>query len=68
MDRRNMNLRTDGFVRNIHSRNPFDVIRADVVLARIEKEAGRCCGMHSHRIFCGNRTSGQRRSAVPHPG
>ena len=39
-------LRTDGFVRNIHSRNPFDVIRADVVLARIEKEAGRCCGMH----------------------
>jgi hypothetical protein len=46
MDRRNMNLRTDGFVRNIHSRNPFDVIRADVVLARIEKEAGRCCGMH----------------------
>lgn len=39
-------LRTDGFVRNIHSRHPFDVIRADVVLARIEKEAGRCCGMH----------------------
>ncbi|EAN0332706.1 hypothetical protein ES879_19845 [Salmonella enterica] len=39
-------LRTDGFVRNIHARNPFDVIRADVVLARIEKEAGRCCGMH----------------------
>ncbi len=30
-------LRTDGFVRNIHSRNPFDVIRADVVLERIEK-------------------------------
>ena len=46
MDRRNMNLRNEGFVRNIHSRNPFDVIRADVVLARIEKEAGRCCGMH----------------------
>lgn len=39
-------LRADGFVRNIHARNPFDVIRADVVLARIEKEAGRCCGMH----------------------
>ncbi|HHQ3254869.1 TPA: hypothetical protein ACSPPI_005298, partial [Klebsiella pneumoniae] len=33
-------LRTDGFVRNIHSRNPFDVIRADVVLERIEKKAG----------------------------
>ncbi|MDU0000420.1 hypothetical protein RUW54_29030, partial [Klebsiella pneumoniae] len=30
-------LRTDCFVRNIHSRNPFDVIRADVVLARMEK-------------------------------
>ncbi|MCP5853708.1 hypothetical protein, partial [Klebsiella pneumoniae] len=39
-------LRTDGFVRNIHSRNPFDVIRADVVLERIEKKAGRSCGMH----------------------
>ncbi|HGP7861221.1 TPA: hypothetical protein ACLVAN_005505, partial [Klebsiella pneumoniae] len=25
---------------------PFDVIRADVVLERIEKKAGRCCGMH----------------------
>src|SRR5690606_17252875 len=32
-------LRTDGFVRNIHSRNPFDVIRADVVLARMEIQA-----------------------------
>jgi len=39
-------LRTDGFVRNIHAANPFDVVRADVVLARIEKEAGRCCGLH----------------------
>ncbi len=39
-------LRTDGFVLNIHSRNPFDVIRADVVLERIEKKAGRSCGMH----------------------
>jgi hypothetical protein len=26
-------MRTDGFITNIHSRNPFDVIRADVVLA-----------------------------------
>ena len=32
---KNTSLRTDGFVRNIHSRNPFDVIRADVVLARM---------------------------------
>ncbi|MFK3708730.1 hypothetical protein ACI2JR_28125 [Klebsiella sp. NPDC088457] len=46
MTRRNMNLRTDGFIRNIHSRNPFDVIRADVVLARIEKQANRACGLH----------------------
>jgi hypothetical protein len=37
-------LRTDGFVRNIHAANPFDVIRADVVLARIEKEAGAAAG------------------------
>ena len=46
MTRQNTTLRTDGFIRNTHTRNPFDVIRADVVLARIEKEAGRCCGMH----------------------
>lgn len=39
-------LRTDGFVRNIHSRNPFDVIRADVVLARMEKRAGKTCGAY----------------------
>ncbi|EKD2175811.1 hypothetical protein OQ841_004348 [Salmonella enterica] len=41
-----MSLRTDGFVRNIHSRHPFDVIRADVVLARMEKQANRGCGLH----------------------
>ena len=45
-------LRTNGFVRNIHAANPFDVIRADVVLARIEKEAGRCCGLHCIRRAC----------------
>lgn len=39
-------LRTDGFVRNIHSRNPFDVIRADEVLARMEIKANRGCGLH----------------------
>ncbi len=39
-------LRTDGFVRNIDSSNPFDVIRADVVLLRMEKEAQRGCGLH----------------------
>jgi len=41
MKHRNIALRTDGFVRNIHSRNPYDVIRADVVLARMEKQANR---------------------------
>ncbi|EAM6659510.1 hypothetical protein H1244_004652 [Salmonella enterica] len=46
MNRRNMNLRTDGFVRNIYTRNAFDVIRADVVLARMEKQANRGCGLH----------------------
>lgn len=46
MNRRNMNLRTDGFVRNIYSRNAFDVIRADVVLAGMEKQANRGCGLH----------------------
>ena len=39
-------LRTDGFVRNIHSRNAFDVIRADVVLNRMEKLAGKSCGAY----------------------
>ncbi|HGH4646800.1 hypothetical protein LWT56_22305 [Enterobacter roggenkampii] len=39
-------LRTDDFVRNIHSRNPFDVIRADVVLDRMEKRAGKTCGAY----------------------
>lgn len=46
MKHRNIALRTDGFVRNIHSRNPYDVIRADVVLARMEKQANRGCGLH----------------------
>jgi hypothetical protein len=39
-------MRTDGFITNIHSRNPFDVIRADVVLARMEKQANRGCGLY----------------------
>lgn len=46
MTRQNLTLRTDGFVRNIHSRNLFDVIRADVVLARMEKQANKGCGLH----------------------
>lgn len=43
---KNSAMRTDGFVRNIHSRNPFNVIRADVVLSRMEKQANRGCGLH----------------------
>ncbi|EJG2388917.1 hypothetical protein AM391_RS23580 [Kluyvera ascorbata] len=39
-------LRTDGFVRNIESSHPFDVIRADVVLTRLEYKAHRGCGLH----------------------
>ncbi|HAF1406350.1 TPA: hypothetical protein G8O12_005173 [Salmonella enterica] len=39
-------MRNDGFVQNIHSRNPFDVIRASVVLERLEKEAHRGCGLY----------------------
>ncbi|OIX95197.1 hypothetical protein BFS14_15145 [Serratia fonticola] len=39
-------LRMDGFVRNLSSRHPFDVIRADVVLERMEKQASTGCGLH----------------------
>lgn len=50
MSRKNINLRTDGFISNIHSGNAFDVIRADVVLARMEKQANQGCGLH-HEIY-----------------
>ncbi|MBH3000399.1 hypothetical protein I5M74_22775 [Serratia marcescens] len=43
-------LRTDGFVRNLNSSNAFDVIRADVALARMEKQAGHSCGLY-YEIF-----------------
>lgn len=39
-------LRTDGFITNIKSRNPFDVIRADVVLERLHKQAYQGCGLY----------------------
>ena len=38
--------RFDGFICNIHSRHPFDVIRADVVIQRLEKEANKGCGSY----------------------
>lgn len=59
-------LRTDGFVRNIHSRNPFDVIRADVVLKRIEKKAGRSCGMH-YELYQARLLGGAGCAAVERP-
>ncbi|MBL0881513.1 hypothetical protein [Serratia ureilytica] len=43
-------LRTDGFVRNLNASNAFDVIRADVVLARMEVQAHSGCGLH-YEIF-----------------
>ncbi|QMM55179.1 hypothetical protein HVX06_21825 (plasmid) [Enterobacter sp. RHB15-C17] len=46
----NTYMRTDGFVRNIKSSNPFDVIRADALLARMEKQANKGCGLH-YEIF-----------------
>ena len=39
-------LHTDGFITNIKSRNPFDVIRADVVLERMSKQAHQGCGLY----------------------
>ncbi|MDB6375005.1 hypothetical protein [Photorhabdus bodei] len=39
-------MRTDGFVTNIYSRHPYDVIRADIVIERIEKAANRSCGCY----------------------
>ncbi|WNJ82253.1 hypothetical protein RJE46_24575 (plasmid) [Cedecea neteri] len=39
-------LRTDGFVRNLHSSNPFDVVRADSLIQRMEKQANAGCGLH----------------------
>lgn len=39
-------IRTDGFVRNLYSANPFDVIRADVVIKRLKENANRGCGLY----------------------
>jgi hypothetical protein len=39
-------LRMDGFITDISSSHPFDVIRADVVLSRLEDQANAGCGMH----------------------
>ena len=43
-------LRTDGFITNVDSCHPYDVIRADVVLARLEEQAARRCGLF-YEIF-----------------
>ncbi|MGA5657850.1 hypothetical protein [Rahnella contaminans] len=39
-------LRMDGFITDISSAHPFDVIRADVVIARLENKAHVGCGLH----------------------
>ncbi|TPG56847.1 hypothetical protein [Ewingella americana] len=39
-------LRMDGFITDISSSHPFDVIRADVVISRLEKHAHAGCGLH----------------------
>ena len=38
--------RTDGFIKNVESAHPFDVIRADVVLERMNAKAHFGCGLH----------------------
>jgi hypothetical protein len=38
--------RTDGFIKNVESAHPFDVIRADVVLERLSVKANYGCGLH----------------------
>lgn len=40
-------LRMDGFITDISSSHPFDVIRADVVISRLEFYAGNTCGQHA---------------------
>ncbi|WJV56213.1 hypothetical protein PCO86_22285 (plasmid) [Pectobacteriaceae bacterium CE70] len=40
-------LRMDGFITDISSSHPFDVIRADVVISRLEIYAGNTCGQHA---------------------
>ncbi|EEW3673759.1 hypothetical protein D9550_25190 [Escherichia coli] len=61
---RNMSAaRTDGFIRNIHSRNPFDVIRADVVISRLEKQAHWGCGLH-YEIYEANLFGKRKLTAV----
>jgi len=39
-------LRMDGFISDISSFHPFDVVRADVVISRLEVQAHAGCGLH----------------------
>ena len=39
-------LRMDGFITDISSTHPFDVIRADVVISRLEAQASNGCGLY----------------------
>ncbi|MDF1896702.1 hypothetical protein [Rahnella contaminans] len=44
-------LRTDGFIRDISSSHPFDVIRADVVISRLSEKAHQGCGRLHIEIY-----------------
>jgi hypothetical protein len=39
-------LRMDGFIKDISSSHPFDVIRADAVISRLEAQANNGCGLY----------------------
>lgn len=40
----------DGFITDISSSHPFDVIRADAVISRLETQANNGCGLY-YEIF-----------------
>jgi len=40
-------LRMDGFITDISSTHPFDVIRADAVISRLSEKAHQGCGLHA---------------------
>jgi len=40
-------LRMDGFITDVSSSHPFDVIRADAVISRLSEKAHQGCGLHA---------------------
>lgn len=57
-------LRMDGFISDISSSHPFDVVRADVVISRLEVQAHAGCGLH-YEIYESRLISKCIRSPVP---